>query len=90
MVQRHPRFQPGPSSGRLDGFSERGAHELARRIRAAWAKVGWDVEVRVERIASEELDDGRSIAHYTVRSDLMNGLAQRRRDESAQPDRRAA
>jgi hypothetical protein len=78
MPQLHPRFHPGPSGGRLDGFSERGARELARRIREAWAKIGWDVEVRVERIASEELGDGRSIAHFTVRSDLINGLPQRR------------
>ncbi len=78
MPQLYPRFHPGPSAGRLDSFSERGAHELARRIRAAWAKIGWDVEVRVERIASEELGDGRSIAHFTVRSDLINGLPQRR------------
>ncbi|CAO3447202.1 hypothetical protein [Azospirillum largimobile] len=78
MHQLYPRFHPGPSGGRLDSFSERGAHELARRIRAAWAKIGWDVEVRVERLASEELGDGRSIAHFTVRSDLINGLPQRR------------
>lgn len=80
MPQLYPRFHPGPSGGRLDGFSERGAHELARRIREAWAKIGWEVEVRVERIASEELGDGRSIAHFTVRSDLINGLPQRRRE----------
>lgn len=78
MPQLYPRFHPGPSGGRLDSFSERGAHELARRIRAAWAKIGWDVEVRVERIASEEVEDGRSIAHFAVRSDLINGLPQRR------------
>ncbi|MFP5517966.1 MAG: hypothetical protein ACLGJC_33420 [Alphaproteobacteria bacterium] len=78
MPQLYPRFHPGPSGGRLDGFSERGAHELARRIREAWAKIGWDVEVRVERIASEEAGDGRSIAHFTVRSDLINGLPRRR------------
>ena len=78
MPQPYPRFHPGPCGGRLDGFSERGARELARRIREAWAKIGWDVEVRVERIASEELEDGRSIAHFTVRSDLVNGLPHRR------------
>ncbi|MBY6260669.1 hypothetical protein EI613_01855 [Azospirillum sp. 412522] len=83
MRQRYPRFHPGPSAGRLDSFSERGAHELARRIRTAWANVGWDVEVRVERIASEEADDGRSMAHFTVRSDLLNGLPQRRLEKAA-------
>ncbi|HYF87012.1 hypothetical protein [Azospirillum sp.] len=103
MPQLYPRFHPGPSAGRLDSFSERGAHELARRIREAWAKIGWDVEVRVERIASEELGDGRSIAHFTVRSDLINGLPHRRLErrpkqqvgqcldeETAQPRKRAA
>lgn len=103
MPQLYPRFHPGPSGGRLDSFSERGAHELARRIREAWAKIGWDVEVRVERIASEELGDGRSIAHFTVRSDLIDGLPQRRLErrpkphvgqrvdeETAQPRKRAA
>ncbi|PWC39083.1 hypothetical protein [Azospirillum sp. TSO35-2] len=86
MPQPYPRFHPGPSGGRLDGFSERGARELARRIRDAWARIGWDVEVRVERIASEELNDGRSIAHFTVRSDLINGLPQRRlSDAPARP-----
>ncbi len=83
MRQPHPRFHPGPSGGRLDGFSERGARELANRIRTAWARIGWDVEVRVERIASEELGDGRSVAHFTVRSDLVNGLPRRRLDQSA-------
>lgn len=81
MPQLYPRFHPGPCGGRLDGFSERGARELARRIREAWAKIGWDVEVRVERIASEEVGDGRSIAHFTVRSDLINGLPQRRLEQ---------
>ncbi|CBS87511.1 hypothetical protein [Azospirillum lipoferum] len=103
MPQLYPRFHPGPSGGRLDSFSERGARELARRIREAWARIGWDVEVRVERIASEELGDGRSIAHFTVRSDLINGLPQRRlerrskqcidqhQDEAAaRPQKRAA
>ncbi|MBK1837658.1 hypothetical protein JHL17_09545 [Azospirillum sp. YIM B02556] len=85
MPPFHPRFHPGPSSGRLDSFSERGARELARRIRAAWARLGWDVEVRVERIASEELDDGRSIAHFIVRSDLINGLPHRRLDQRRAP-----
>lgn len=36
------------------------------------------MEVRVERISSEDIEDGRSIAHFTVRSDLVNGIAQRR------------
>ncbi|WP_042443057.1 hypothetical protein [Azospirillum sp. B510] len=92
MHQPYPRFHPGPSAGRLDSFSERGARELARRIRTAWARIGWDVEVRVERISSEELDDGRSLAHFTVRSDLVNGLPHRRLEEKKQapPLRRAA
>ncbi|PWC74778.1 hypothetical protein [Azospirillum sp. TSH64] len=95
MPQLYPRFHPGPSGGRLDSFSERGAHELARRIRTAWANIGWDVEVRVERIASEEVGDGRSTAHFTVRSDLINGLpqrrlSQRRPDEAARALPRAA
>lgn len=83
MPQPYPRFHPGPSAGRLDSFSERGARELARRIRTVWANIGWDVEVRVERIASEELGDGRSIAHFIVRSDLINGLPQRRLEGAA-------
>lgn len=78
MPQPHPRFFPGPMRGRLDSFTERGAHEIARRVRSAWERAGWDVEVRVERISSEEIGDGRSMAHYTVRSDLVNGMAQRR------------
>ncbi|KAA0581520.1 hypothetical protein [Azospirillum sp. Sh1] len=80
MPQPYPRFHPGPSAGRLDSFSERGARELARRIRTAWANIGWDVEVRVERLASEDVGDGRSIAHFIVRSDLINGMPQRRLD----------
>ncbi len=78
MIQPHPRFFPGPTAGRLDGFTERGARELAHRIRSAWEKAGWDVEVRVERLSSEELGDGRSLAHFAVRSDLLNGMARRR------------
>lgn len=78
MRHTHPRFYPGPTRGRIDSFSEKGAHEIAHRIRSAWERMGWDVEVRVERISSEEIGDGRSIAHFTVRSDLVNGMAQRR------------
>lgn len=74
----HPRFFPGPTRGHLDSFSEEGARELAHRIRNAWGKLGWDVEVRIERISSEDIGDTRSKAHYTVRSDLVNGMAQRR------------
>ncbi|KAA0598220.1 hypothetical protein J2848_001447 [Azospirillum lipoferum] len=90
MPRLYPRFHPGPSAGRLDSFSERGARELARRIRTAWANIGWDVEVRVERIASEELGDGRSVAHFTVRSDLVNGLPQRRLEQAVRALPRAA
>ncbi|PWC81217.1 hypothetical protein TSH100_28020 [Azospirillum sp. TSH100] len=90
MPRLYPRFHPGPSAGRLDSFSERGARELARRIRAAWANIGWDVEVRVEHISSEDIGDGRSIAHFTVRSDLINGLPQRRLEQATQTRPRAA
>lgn len=79
MHQPHPRFFPGPMRGGLDSFTERGAQEIACRIRSAWERAGWDVEVRVVRISSEEVGDGRSTAHFAVRSDLVNGMAQRRR-----------
>lgn len=83
MQQRYgrrtfPQFQPGPARGRIDTFTEQGARETARQIRSVWRRLGWDVDVRVERIASIEEGDGRSIAHFTVRSDLVNGLPQRR------------
>ena len=74
----HPRFQPGPARDRIDSFTEKGAREIARRIRNAWEGLGWAVDVRVERLPSVEVDDGRSIAHFTVRSDLVNGAARRR------------
>ncbi|CAO3413293.1 hypothetical protein [Azospirillum doebereinerae] len=78
MPQPHPRFYPGPCRGKINGFTEKGARELARSIRNAWERAGWDVAVRIERISSEDIPDGRSIAHFTVRTDLVNGLAQRR------------
>lgn len=76
--QSCPRFHPGPASHRVDSFTEQGATELARRIRAAWRRQGWDVTVTVERVASAPDAEGRSLAHFTVRSDLVNGLPQRR------------
>ncbi|MFD1623785.1 hypothetical protein [Azospirillum griseum] len=78
MRHQPPRFFPGPCPGRLDSFSEQGARELAQRIRSSWNRLGWEVEVRIERIASEDMGDTRSKAHYTVRSDLINGMPQRR------------
>lgn len=74
----YPQFQPGPARGRIDSFTEQGARETARQIRSAWRRLGWDVDVRVERIASADEGDGRSIAHFIVRSDLVNGLPRRR------------
>lgn len=70
----HPPFNASKASGRIDTFSERGANELANQIRHAWKQIGYDVEVRVEHIASTSEDDGRSVAHFAVRSDLVDGL----------------
>ncbi len=78
MRPQPPRFFPGPCPGRLDSFSEEGARELAHRIHSAWKRQGWEVEVRIERVASEDMGETRSKAHYTVRSDLINGMPHRR------------
>lgn len=69
--QRVPPFQTFVPGSRIDFFTWWGANELARRIKEAWKKVGYDINPVVEK--APEL--GSHIMSYVVRiPDLVNGL----------------
>ena len=71
----HPPFCPSPPRHRFDTLTEEGARRLAAQIKAAWAKVGYDVKTYVERGIGL---DGASSSYFVVRSDLFRGMPRRR------------
>lgn len=69
---RVPSFVAGRGKAPQEDFcSERGAHALAARIRAAWARVGVAMETEVYEIQTRK--DGESM--FGVRMPgMLNGL----------------
>jgi hypothetical protein len=71
-MRAHPPFNPGPAvNGNTDFSSRYGADELAARVRAAWAKVGVEVETRVTW-------NPQAGSHCVSMPGLVNGLPTRR------------
>lgn len=58
-----------------DSVTIGGAEELAARIRAYWADRGYEVNTRVELFHHIT---GKVDKFYVIRSDMVNGLPQRR------------
>ena len=74
---RVPHWQAKPADVELptaDHSTKGGAEALASVIRAAWAKVGVEAKVCVEKIT---LISERGRAHYSARLDMPGGLPAR-------------
>ena len=74
---RVPPWKPRPVDVELptaDHSTKGGAEALASVIRAAWAKVGVEAKVYVEKIT---LISDRGKAHYSTRLDMPGGLPAR-------------
>ncbi|QCO03049.1 MULTISPECIES: hypothetical protein [Azospirillum] len=76
----HPPFCSSPPLRRFDTLTEEGARRLATQIKAAWAKVGYDVKTSVERGIGL---DGVPGGYFVVRSDLFRGMPRRRFPQGA-------
>lgn len=71
---RVPPFADSPSAN-PPGGDEAGARILAAQIKAAWKRVGHDVDAMVHYAPSAELEGGgRSKAVWEIRSSLVGGL----------------
>lgn len=67
----------------MDASSKEGAQRLARTIEDYWSRQGGIVSTWIEPVKIDKTAGGVRAAHYTVKTDMINGLPQKWRAPNA-------